>query len=569
MAVYRGKVYVATMDGRLFAVEAATGEPIWEVNTVDHPAVPFLPYSPLSISGAPRAAKGKVFIGQGGSEFGVRGYVTAYDAETGEQVWRFYTVPGDPSLPFEHPEMEMAAETWSGGEWWKLGGGGTVWNSIVYDEEFNQLYLGVGNAAPWSRATRAPGGGDNLFVASIVAVDVDTGRMNWYYQTTPGDNWDYTAVQDMILADLEVDGEPRKVLMQAPKNGFFYVIDRSDGTLLRAHNFVPTTWATHVDMETGRPVENPAVDYSESPQWILPGPAGGHNWQAMAWDPTKNLAYFPAQEMPFLFALPRDFLETGIYKTTPGIPNVGLEMDALVLVVGAGAGGAYKGYLKAFDPLTGEDRWVVDQEHHWNGGAMVTAGGLVFQGNGMGTFDAYDSDTGDRLWSFDTYTSIIAAPISYEIDGTQYVAILTGTGFGENGGHINDIASYKYGNAGELLVFKLDGTETLAEPPLVDHSVPEQPVVQVSAEELRRGESLYNQTCLGCHGAGAESAGIMPDLRRMPMGSHQAFNEIVLRGAFVDRGMASFGDMLSEADAEAIHAYIVSRANADRAEAGE
>ncbi|MEJ2087936.1 MAG: PQQ-binding-like beta-propeller repeat protein, partial [Gammaproteobacteria bacterium] len=229
VAVYKGRVYVGSLDGRLIALDAATGDKIWEVDTlIDRDRF-------YTITGAPRAARGKIFIGNGGAEYGVRGYVTAYDAETGDQVWRFFTVPGDPSLPFESPAMEQAAKTWKGGNWWEIGGGGTVWNSIVYDPDFNNVYLGVGNGSPWTRVIRSPGGGDNLFLSSVVALDADTGAMKWYYQTTPGDNWDYTAVQDIALADMEVDGEMRKVLLQAPKNGFFYVIDRSDGTLLRAN----------------------------------------------------------------------------------------------------------------------------------------------------------------------------------------------------------------------------------------------------------------------------------------------------------------------------------------------
>jgi PQQ-dependent dehydrogenase (methanol/ethanol family) len=294
VAVYKGRVYVASLDGRLIALDAATGQPVWEVDTlIDR-------QRDYTITGAPRVANGKVFIGNGGAEYGVRGYITAYDADSGEQIWRFFTVPGDPSLPFEHPEMELAASTWKGGEWWKIGGGGTVWNSIVYDPEFNHLYFGVGNGAPWTRAIRSPGGGDNLFLSSIVAVDADTGVLQWYYQTTPGDNWDYTAVQDMVLADLEVDGVERKVLMQAPKNGFFYVLDRSDGELLRAHPYTAVTWATHVDMESGRPVEAPEQDYLEKPQWVLPGPLGGHNWQAMSYDAEKGIMYIPTQEVALL-----------------------------------------------------------------------------------------------------------------------------------------------------------------------------------------------------------------------------------------------------------------------------
>jgi len=571
VAVYGGKVYLATMDARLIAIDAATGKLVWEVNTAPDPNVPYQ-QSGYYISGAPRVAKGKVFIGQGGSEMGIRGYVTAYDAETGELAWRFYTVPGDPSLPFENPELKDAAKTWSG-EWWKLGGGGTVWDSIVYDEEFNQLYLGVGNGGPWSRAIRSPGGGDNLFLASIVAVDVDTGHMNWYYQTTPGESWDFTATQNIILTEMEVDGKQRKVLMQAPKNGFFYVIDRSDGKLLRANKFVETSWASHVDLETGRPAESPTADYTDGPKWVVPGPVGGHNWQAMSFDPTKGLAYFPAHDTSFLYALPRDFRATGTYTPLTGIPRPGIDMSFYDLSGDLADNPSPKtqiqGFLMAFDPLTGETRWKVEQEHFWNGGTVATAGGLVFQGNAMGAFDAYNSDTGEHLWSFDTYTSIIAAPITYEIGGVQYVAILTGTGLVENGGLMTPhTASYKYGNAGKLLVFKLDGAATLPQPQLVDHGIPpEQPAIAVSPEELQRGKFFYDDICSVCHGAGVVSAGIIPDLRMMSPGTYKAFNEIVLRGALAGRGMAGFGDALNEEDAKAIQAYIVSRANADRASA--
>ncbi|MDH3643780.1 MAG: PQQ-dependent dehydrogenase, methanol/ethanol family, partial [Gammaproteobacteria bacterium] len=308
LAAYEGRIYIATFDGRLIALNAASGKPEWEVDTIIDRSRSY------TITGAPRVGAGKVYIGNGGAEFGVRGYVTAYDAETGEQAWRFYTVPGDPSQPFEHPEMEQAAKTWKGGSWWEIGGGGTVWNSIVYDPDFNTVYLGVGNGSPWTRVIRSPGGGDNLFLSSIVALDADTGRMKWYYQTTPGDNWDYTAVQDMMLADVEVDGRIRKVLMQAPKNGFFYVLDRSNGELLRAHPYGTVTWATHVDMETGRPVENTDKAYVDNPQWILPGPLGAHNWQAMSWNPEKNLMYLPTQDIPFLYSMPEEYQKTGIYK---------------------------------------------------------------------------------------------------------------------------------------------------------------------------------------------------------------------------------------------------------------
>ena len=564
VAVYQGNVYVATLDGRLVAIDAATGDKVWEVNTIIDPERHY------AITGAPRAAKGKIFIGNGGAEFGVRGYVTAYDAVTGEQIWRFFTVPGDPSQPFEHPELEMAATTWKGGQWWEIGGGGTVWNSIVYDPEFDQVYLGVGNGAPWTRAIRSPGGGDNLFLASIVAVDADTGRMNWYYQTVPGDNWDYTAVQDMTLADMTIDGEDRKVLLQAPKNGFFYVIDRSDGELLRAHPYVTTTWATHVDMATGRPVENPETDFSEEAKWVLPGPLGGHDWQAMSFDESKGIMYMPAQDFPFIYSLDEEFKATGVYKRNPGTVNLGIDLknSSILAAEMADEEPESKGYLKAFDPISGEELWSVDHVHYWNSGVLATAGGLVFQGDGLGFLSAYDSDTGEKLWTFNTYISMLAPPISYRVDGEQHVAILAGTGAVENFvGESNETAALKYGNFGKLLVFRLGANETLQEPTVLDRSIPELPPMTASADDLLRGEQLYNVTCSACHGGNARSGGIIPDLRLLPREKHEIFKEIVIDGVLSGSGMAGFADVLTVEDAERIRQFIISRALIDKSEA--
>ena len=415
VAVYNGKVYSASLDGRLFALNAENGELVWEVDTIIDRTRAY------TITGAPRVAKGKVYIGNGGAEYGVRGYVTAYDSESGNQVWRFYTVPGNPDLGFEDPAMEMAAKTWKGTNWWEFGGGGTVWNSIVFDPDFNNLYLGVGNGSPWTREIRSPGGGDNLFLSSVVAVDADTGVYKWHYQTTPEDNWDYTAVQDMSLADMEIDGEMKKVLLQAPKNGFFYVIDRTNGKVLRAHPFAAVTWATHVDLETGRPVENPEVDYTENGAWVLPGPLGAHNWQAMSIDIDAGLAYIPTQENAFFYAIQEDYKKTGVYKRDPGRWNMGIEMSSLAQNILNNLESQPKpgGFLKAFDPLTGETKWSVPIPHYWNGGVLGTAGGLVFQGDALGMFSAYDKETGERLWEFNTYTSMLAPPITFEIDGEQ------------------------------------------------------------------------------------------------------------------------------------------------------
>ena len=565
VAVYGGRVYVGSLDGRLIALDAATGVKVWEVDTIiDRDRF-------YSITGAPRAAAGKIFIGNGGAEFGVRGYVTAYDAETGEQAWRFFTVPGDPSLPFEHPEMEMAAETWSGSEWWEIGGGGTTWNSIVYDPDFDQVYLGVGNGAPWTRAIRSPGGGDNLFLASIVAVDADTGRMNWYYQTTPGDNWDYTAVQDMALAEMEVDGETRQVLLQAPKNGFFYVIDRGTGELLRAHPFATVTWATHVDLETGRPVENPELDYLEREQWVLPGPYGAHNWQAMSVDVEAGLVYLPALDNPFIYGMSEEWKQTGLYKRNPGSFNLGLEFGRItqLFVENIADQPAAKGYLKAFDPLTGESRWTVEIPHYWNGGVVATAGGLVFHGDALGYLTAYDKDTGDKLWEFNTYTSMLAPPVTYEIDGVQYVSILTGSGggnlfAGETSPVLTMSASETYGNFGRLLTFALGGDAELPRPTAVDRTIPEQQLADVGEADLAQGEQLYNTYCGACHGLLGRSGGSIPDLRRMDSRTHEAFNRIVLEGPLSANGMAAFDDVLAVEEVQRIHDYIRARAYEDR-----
>ena len=306
------------------------------------------------------------------------------------------------------------------------GGGGTVWNSIVYDPDFNQVYLGVGNGSPWTRDVRSPGGGDNLFLSSIVALDADSGEYKWHYQTTPGDNWDYTAVQDIALADMSIDGTDRKVLLQAPKNGFFYVLDREDGELLRANKFATVTWASHVDLDTGRPVENSEMAYDENAKWILPGPLGAHNWQAMSIDAENGIAYLPAQDNPLIYAMSDEWYQTGLYKRHPGRMNLGLEFGriAQLFLDNIGDWPTPRGYLKAFDPLTGEELWNVDHVHYWNSGVVATAGGLVFQGDGLGYLSAYNTDNGEKLWTYNTYISMLAPPVTYEIDGEQYVVIL-------------------------------------------------------------------------------------------------------------------------------------------------
>ena len=544
MAAYKGKLYFATFDARLVAVDQATGEKVWDVDTTHYPT-----NNPYTITGAPRAVHGKVFIGQSSSEFGLRGHLSAYDADTGELAWRFFTVPGDPSKPFEHPELEEAAKTWSG-EWWKLGGGGTVWHAIVYDAKFDQLLFGTGNGAPWPRKIRSPGGGDNLFLGGVMSVNANTGRMNWFYQMTPADNWDFNACQDIALLDMEIDGKVRSVLLQGPKNGFFYVLDRENGELLRANPYVRLNWATHIDMETGRPVENPEMAYDEKPQWVLPSNAGGHSWQAMAVDPDRGIAYLPVQDMPAWYGLPQSFLDTGEFELDPNRMSLGVDMRPHE---DAPPRPESSGYLKAIDPLTGEEVWSVQRATPYNGGALATAGGLVFQGDAAGQLAAYDADNGSLLWEYDTQGNTPASPITYEIDGEQYLAVLVGRVW------------RREGSDGRLMVFKLGAEEGEATPEQLEAAdIPEPPPLTVSEEDIGRGEVLYNRTCVGCHGLGAVAT-INADLRMMSGETHERFQDIVRGGVLADKGMLSFAAAVNEEEAELIRQYVISQALKARA----
>lgn len=408
VALYEGKVYTGLLDGRLVALDAETGEPVWVQQTTP-------PGTDYSITGAPRIVNGRVIIGNSGAEYGVRGYVTAYDAETGEQLWRTYTVPGDPSLGFESPAMEMAATTWNG-EWWKLGGGGTAWDSFAFDPEANLLYVGTGNGSPWNQEYRSPGGGDNLFLASILALKPETGELVWHYQTTPGENWDYTAVQSIILADVEIGGATRKILMQAPKNGFFYVLDRLTGELISAEAIGHVTWATGVDLETGRPIETPEARYDESGSWLSPAARGTHNYDPMSYSPLTGLAYIPGQNTQSFYRRNPNF------EASPGRFNTG------------NGGGdrpegppapTPSGFLLAWDPVTNQERWRFPLETQRNGGTLATAGNLVFSGGFDGRIFAHNATSGEKLWERGLAPGP-ASPITYELDGRQYLTILTG-----------------------------------------------------------------------------------------------------------------------------------------------
>jgi alcohol dehydrogenase (cytochrome c)/quinohemoprotein ethanol dehydrogenase len=554
VAVWNGKVFVGTLDGRLIALDAATGTPVWKTLTVDR-------NSRYTITGAPRVAKGKVIVGNGGGEFGVRGYVSAYDAGTGKLVWRFYTVPGNPSKPFESPILAQAAKTWSG-DWWKSGGGGTVWDAIVYDPELDLLYIGTGNGTPWSEKYRSPKGGDNLFTCSIVALRPDTGEYVWHYQEDFADDWDFDSDEQMILADVSIQGRPRKVLLQAPKNGFFYVIDRTNGTLISAKPFTYINWATGVDMKTGRPLETALARYpGGDPAPVVPGPLGAHSWQPMSYSPLTGLVYIPVNNVGFKYKSAENFEPKklapnyGIDVVAAGMPQDPNIKKAILDTV--------RGKLVAWDPLEQKQAWVVERPGPWNGGTLSTSGNLVFEGTAGGNFEAYRANTGEKLWSFAAQTGVMAGPVTYAIDGEQYVAVLAGWGgvFPLATGEVS-FQSGRVRNISRMLVFKLGGTANLPalepreEPPLL----PPLPN-RASAATVHKGEQLFQRYCAACHGDVAVSGGVLPDLRySSALDGDQWFSD-VLEGMLKSEGMVSFAKELSHDDAASIRSYVIFRRN--------
>lgn len=531
LAFWKGKVIIATIDGRLVAIDAKSGKRVWETMTVD-------PAKPYYITGTPKVFRGKVIVGNGGTEVtAARGYVTAYDAESGEQVWRFWIVPGNPADGFENEAMEMAAKTWTG-DWWVHGGGGNTWNGITYDPEFNQILMGTGNGSPWNRRIRSPGGGDNLFLCSIVAVDADTGEYKWHYQTVPGESWDYNSNMDIVLADLEIGGRTVKALMHAPKNGFFYVIDRKDGKLLSAEKIGKVTWASHIDLATGRPVEIEGARYEDGEELVWPSPFGVHNWHAMSYNPKTGLAYLPTIELPALFT--EEGIDIKEWESPDFYMSVGVQF-------GTGDTAPEEGTasLLAWDPVKQRKAWRIPLPSAWNPGTLTTAGGLVFQGRADGELVAYDAATGEVLWSVNVGSGISAPPITYAIDGKQYLSLLVGWG---GSGLISGSIAAQHGWAyrkhpRRLLTFALGSELPMPPSPPPFFAQPADILdLEIDPELASQGLQIYAESCVLCHGGGAVSGGYAPDLRASPLTrSYESFKAVLIDGVR-EKGMPRFAN---------------------------
>ncbi len=545
IAYWNGKVYTGTQDGRLIALDIRTGQPVWSVMTVKPDDYRF-------ISGAPRVFNGKVIIGHGGADAAdTRGYVTAYDAETGAQRWRFFTVPGQPGVD-DDETTHMAASSWAG-EWWKYGGGGTVWNAITYDENLDQIYLGTGNGTPWNHRIRSAGQGDNLFLSSIVALNATTGRYRWHYQTNPGETWDYNAAMDMQLAHLLIDGRPRDVLMTAPKNGFLYVLDRHTGALISAKPYVPVTWASGIDLKSGRPIEVPGARYLDKPFFIAPSTFGAHSWLPMAFSTHTGLVYIPALELGVMFdqngvrpehwrRAPDNILDTGA--------NAAFDFNSPV-----------DSALVAWDPVTQTPRWRVTTRGFMAGGVMATAGGLVFQGQVDGSFNAYADDSGKQLWRFDAQSPVMAPPITYTVNGRQYVTVLTGLG---TAGAFNGPFLERFGldprkQARRVLTFALGATTPLPPTQRGKVEIPADPDYRTDKDTEARGFLVYAPRCGICHGANGIAVGVAPDLRAsLIVRQADAFRTVVHDGALVPTGMPIFAE-LSDAQLADVRQYLRAR----------
>jgi quinohemoprotein ethanol dehydrogenase len=552
IAAYNGKIYMGMLDAHLVAIDAKTGKPAWNIDIVPESLGLGEMRKKYSITMAPRVAKGLVFVGGSGGEYGVRGFIAAYDAETGKEVWRFWTVPGDPSKPdnaISDGPLAKAVKTWPERiEYWKQGGGGTIWDAAVYDPKTDLLYFGTGNGTPWNREMRDPADGDGLYVASLIAVKASTGEYVWHYQQTPGDSWDYDAISPLVTADVTIAGEKKHVIIQPSKNGFLYVIEAATGKLISADAFTGVTWATGVDMKTGRPIEAPGARYETEPFNIGPGAPGGHTWHPNAYSPDTGLIYIPTWENYSAMA-PQVRPTDG---TLPPLVAFGGRIDRATLKPHNKQ--ANDGWLQAWDPVARKVVWETPKGPRATSGAMATGGNLVFMGNSGGNeLAAYNAKTGAKLWNFNALTAVYAAPITYELNGVQYIAASVG------GAAAGDYFAPTYAR---MLVFKVGGTAKL---PLTAPYTPRQlnpPALTASADVVERGGKVYEEHCSVCHGVNAtQQRSTFPNLTVTPfLHSQEAFNQVVLQGREM-LGMPAFSKTLQAADSSAMHAYLVSRAN--------
>jgi quinohemoprotein ethanol dehydrogenase len=556
VAVWKGKIYDATLDGHLIALDARTGKPVWDTFTfpsrVEYTSAG-TPVAQYTMAGAPRVIKGNVIVGTGGGDQGVRGYVSAYNAETGKLVWRFYTVPGDPSKPAENAALKMAAKTWGG----DAGGGGAVWDGISYDPKLDLLYFGTGNPAAGAHHKRD----DRLFADCIVAVRPETGQYVWHYQEVPDDVWDYDSTSQLILADIKIAGRTRKVIIHAPKDGFVYVVDRATGKLISAEPLFPkVNWATGIDRKTGRPIKNPAARSGTEngrPFIVMPGPLGGHSWQAMSYSPLTGLVYIPVMEMPNIFEVEPLAEKEVAQKSAPGEPEWKYQ-DRVIAKVKS----YYSAHLGAWDPVAQREVWHANLKGLWHGGTLATAGNLVFQGTSTGNFSAYQANTGKRLWSIPVETAIIAPPISYKVGGEQYIAVTVGWGgsLGLLKGPIG-MQNHVPNNLPRVIAFKLKGDYTLPQVPLPAKPRLNPPPDTASASQIAYGRTQYGR-CLRCHGFWGISAGDVPDLRYSPMVYDRALLQQVVKGGLLrSGGMPMFGKELSARQLDAIRAYLIHQAH--------
>jgi quinohemoprotein ethanol dehydrogenase len=568
LVAFAGRLYVGALDGWLHAVDARTGQPVWKVDTL----IGRSEHKPYTLTGAPLLAGDLIVVGNAGADFsGVRGYVSAYDLKTGAFRWRFFTVPRNPAEgPQDQPHLEAAIKTWDRRHRWDAGSGGTVWDGMAYDPSLQLVYIGTANPAPYNSHIGGRPGGDELYASSIIAIHAYNGNMAWYYQTTPGDRWDFDSTQKLVLADLDLQGRRRQVLMQANKNGFYYVLDRSSGELLSAANFAFVSWTRGIDAKTHRPIDSPSADYDRSPTLVFPSEWGAHSWQPMAFDAGRGLTFIPVIESGNIFVetsdrpaglvegqfttptfMPSDYDPTplkSLYGTLPPLGQLARGLRSKL---------TSRGFLRAWSVAQHKVIWEAQTATSWDGGVLATAGGLVFQGDAYGNFNAYASDTGQRLASIAVGSSMLAAPITYRINGTQYIAIMAGYGGGVTTPLAPESAAYRYGNDGRIIALKIGGPA----PPLPalrpEPPVPQPPSLHGGAAQVAAGEVLYNRYCARCHFFGR---GILPDLRRMDRATHGLFTSIVLQGAYVSKGMGRFDDVLSPVDAEAVHAYLIDQA---------